>query len=412
MRLGLWAVAALFVGAFAAHFLLEDQGYVVIDFRGYLIEMSVPALVLILLGAYILIRLLRRLWRAPRALGAALAGRRVRRADDRLTRGLMHITEGEFGRGERLLTRGLKNSAAPLANYLLAARAAQQQGARERRNEWLKLASQALPEAEVTVLLTQAQLQYEDGEFERALATLERIQQKEPDHPASLALIAKTLVALDDRARLIELLPRLSRAKLATGILADICVEALDAMLAGHPIGSEEFARLWTSLPAGVRQMPRVLRKRALVLEQLGKGDQAATEIAAALKRSWEEPLVRAYGEVTAADALKQLRQAERWLKDHAEDAVLLLTAARLCIANELWGKARSYLESSLALAPAPDSYALYGNLLDRLGERDQAALAYHSGLSLVSPAPSTLPALNAPTDGADGDTPDRVAGA
>ena len=48
MRLGLWALAALFVGAFAAHFLLADRGYVLINFRSYVVEMSVPALVLLL----------------------------------------------------------------------------------------------------------------------------------------------------------------------------------------------------------------------------------------------------------------------------------------------------------------------------------------------------------------------------
>ena len=38
-------VVATIVSAFAAHFLLGDPGYVVIEFRGYLIEMSVPVLV-------------------------------------------------------------------------------------------------------------------------------------------------------------------------------------------------------------------------------------------------------------------------------------------------------------------------------------------------------------------------------
>ena len=108
---------------------------------------------------------------------------------------------------------------------------------------------------------------------------------------------------------------------------------------------------------------------------------------------------------VTGTDSMKQLRRAEDWLRQHGEDAALLTTAARLCMANELWGKARSYLESSLALAPNPESYALYGRLLTKLGERENAALAYHSGLSLVSGGDFELPALDAPADaGAEAD--------
>jgi HemY protein len=94
---------------------------------------------------------------------------------------------------------------------------------------------------------------------------------------------------------------------------------------------------------------------------------------------------VRSYGEVQGADPTKQLKQVETWLKTHPEDAPLLTTAARLCMAAELWGKARSYLESSLALAPVPETYALYGRLLATLGESERALLAFRSGLGLVT---------------------------
>jgi len=81
---------------------------------------------------------------------------------------------------------------------------------------------------------------------------------------------------------------------------------------------------------------------------------------------------------------------------------VLLLAAARLCMRNELWGKARSYLEANLAIKPRPDAYELYGRLLEQLGERERAADAFRSGLTLAmerSP-PSGPTALPAPTAG------------
>jgi HemY protein len=397
MRLSLWALLAIFVGAFGAHFLLQDKGYVLINFRGFVIEMSVPALVMLLAMLYALARFVVRIWRAPRQVGSALAGMRAKRAGDKLTRGLMHMTEGDWNRAERLLTQGLRGSDAPLVNYLMAARAAQLQGSRERRNEWLKLAYEALPDAEVAVLLTQAELQYEDGEFERALATLKRIEEKQRNHPAAVALHAQTLNALGDREGLIELLPSLGRAKLPIETLARIATASLEAVLTRADITYDDYLRLWSGLSLAVRQVPSVLRMHGLVLERVGKGDQAVQELAAALKRSWEPELVRAYGEVSGKDPLKQLKKAESWLKAHPEDGLLLLTVARLCMLNELWGKARSYLESSLALSPDPDAYALYGRLLDQLGERDQAALAYHSGLSLLRPEVAALPALDAP---------------
>ena len=59
---------------------------------------------------------------------------------------------------------------------------------------------------------------------------------------------------------------------------------------------------------------------------------------------------------------------------------------------EKLWGKARSYLETSIGIRPNPVTYQLYGQLLERLGESVAAADAFRLGLNLVSPA--DLPAL------------------
>jgi HemY protein len=155
--------------------------------------------------------------------------------------------------------------------------------------------------------------------------------------------------------------------------------------------------RLWGRLPAAMRKAPRLIAQQGIALNALGQGEEAEKKIRQALKRGWEESLVLAYGRVRGAKADKQLRQAEYWLKDRPEDPALLLTAARLCMVLELWGKARSYLETSLVIDPRTDAYALYGRLLDQFGEADNAALAFRSGLSLVVGAADDLPALDAP---------------
>ena len=397
MRAGLWAVGAVFIGAFAAHFLLRDRGYVLVNFLGYVIEMSVPVLILVLAGAYFVVRLLLAVWRAPRRLGEAVAARRLRLAGEKLTRGLIHMAEGDWSRGERLLARSLRGTDSPLINYLMAARAAQMQGSDERRDDWLKLAYEELPEAETAVLLTQAELQLEHSDYERALATLNRIQEAHPDHPVALALLARIYHALQDWERLLALCPQLADARLDPEELQRIAAAALQACIARQDITRADVDRLWGRLPAPLRKAPRLIALQGLALESLGQGDEAERKIRQALKRGWDENLVRAYGRVRGALAEKQLLQAEQWLKDRPEDAALLLSAARLCMVLELWGKARSYLETSLALAPRTEAYALYGRLLDRFGEADNAALAFRSGLSLAVGTGADLPALGSP---------------
>ncbi len=53
MKAGLLIVVTLLIGAVLAHFLLENNGYVLISFRGYTVEMSVPVLLFVLLAAVV-----------------------------------------------------------------------------------------------------------------------------------------------------------------------------------------------------------------------------------------------------------------------------------------------------------------------------------------------------------------------
>jgi HemY protein len=397
MRIGFWLLAAVFLGAFIAHFLLQDRGYVLISLASYDVEMSVPVLLMALFAAYFGVRALVVLWHAPRRLGAAVADARLRRAGSKLTRGLIHVAEGDWSKGERLLSQGLKGTDAPLINYLLAARAAQLQGSNERRDDWLRLAYEELPEAETAILLTQADLQLEHAEYERALATLSRIDEAHPGHPVALGLLVRVYGALEDWDRVLGLLPRLKDGHMVTETITDLAAAALQHYAARADLSLDGLERLWAGLPQRMRRRPALLAIHAMTLSKLGRGDAAEKEIRYALKNRWHEDLVIAYGHVKGTDAGRQLKRAEQWLKDHAEDAALLLTAARLCMAAELWGKARSYLESSLAISARTEAYALYGQLLKELGEDDEAASAFRSGLALVTTGIDDLPALGAP---------------
>jgi hypothetical protein len=55
------------------------------------------------------------------------------------------------------------------------------------------------------------------------------------------------------------------------------------------------------------------------------------------------------YAECRGGDTLGRIARAEKWLEKHPEDARLLLALGRLCREQQLWGKAQSYFEASLA---------------------------------------------------------------
>jgi len=392
MKFGLIFVIALIASTFAAQVLLQDPGYVVISIRQYVIEMSVPVLVgLFFLGVFAL-WLIAKLFRAPRKLGQVAGRYRSGRAGQRLTKGMIQIAEGNFAKGERLLARAARVSDAPLLNYLQAARAAHLLGQNDRRDNWLKQAYEQLPEATSAVLLTQAEFQLDQGEYEQALATLRRLEEESANHSRAAELLGRVYYQLEDWRNLAELIPRLRKfGRIEADTLQDWSIRVHREQLS-QAADSETLLALWGEVPKNLRTNPDLLEVYYAQLVQAGMHEKAEKEIAGILKRQWLGSLVRLFGTVQGKDPVKQLKKAESWLGAHTDDPDLLLTAARLCLRNELWGKARSYIETVIAIRPTPEAYQEFGRLLNSLGEEEAAADAYRAGLNLVSRSP--LPAL------------------
>jgi HemY protein len=385
VKFGAIVVVVLVLSAVAAHFLLGDPGYVAITFRGYLVEMSVPVLIGIVVVLFLVVWAIRRIVQAPRRIGEAAGRYRSGRAGLKLTRGMIEVAEGNFARGEKLLARAASTSDAPLFNYLQAARAAHLQGKDDRRDEWLKLAYEQTPEAANAVLLTQAEFQLDREQYEQALATLRRIEENSKDHSHAVALLGRLYFKLEDWANLAQILPRLEKQ-------GRVKQETLDAWAVR--VRTEKFANAadgdaviaeWRSVPKRLRDDVAVLEAYYEALMRVGLNDKAEKDLSAALKSEWRAPLVRLYGRVEGPDASKQLKRAENWLAKRGEDIDLLLAAARLCLRNELWGKARSYLETVIALRPSAEAYLEYGRLLTQMGETDAAADAYRDGLGMAA---------------------------
>lgn len=391
MKVGLVVVLAMIVGALAAHLVLADNGYVLINFRGYVVETSVPILALVLVLGYLAVRLLVQVWRAPRRLGEAWARARINYAGRQATKGYIALAEGRLARGERLLTRGARQSETPLLNYLAAARAAQMQGDRGRRDSWLRMACEQEPAARDAVLLTQAELQLEDGQYGEALASLNLVRERHPTHAQALKLLGELHYRRKEWQPLAELLPLLRRrGNMPVEMLDEWSVETYGNIMTGVRLDRVALDKVWEDIPRHLRREPRLTLTRARALVACGATEDAEAEIRRTLKEDWSEALIDLYGELAVADPAAHLKRIEAWLKERPEDAALLLAAGRASVRHQLWGKARSYLEASLAIRPAPETYRALGQLMARVGEAQSASKAYERGLAMTAGGANT----------------------
>lgn len=400
-------VLVLIAAVLAALLLREDAGYVLIGFGPWSVEMSLVLFVLLVLGVTLVAglawKLLSRLLGMPDGLRDWRRRSQARRARDLLNQGLIALAEGRWEAAEKTLTRLVEFSDHPLLNYLGAARAAQQLGAHDRRDRYLRLAHESTPEADIAVGLTQAELQLAHRQTEQALATLSHLRQIAPHHRHVLRQLMKLYRELHDWEPLRRLLPELRKQQVLdeteyTALerqvySARLQAAAEQAQRRGED-GLKALLETWRTLPRHQRHDTELQAVYARALARAGAGDEAVSQLHALLGRRWQPALVALFGEIETTRPARQLEQAEGWLKAHGKDPVLLYALGRLCLRQRLWGKARIYLESSIENGAGPEAYRELGRLLEQLGDREAALNCYREGMSLAdcSPGRSLVP--------------------
>ena len=93
--------------------------------------------------------------------------------------------------------------------------------------------------------------------------------------------------------------------------------------------------------------------------------------------------MVTAYAELGDADAGARMRTAEQWLGVQPNNVALLTTLGRLCVDNQLWGKAHEYLERALAIREEAQTWETLGDCCAGEGEAVAANVAFGNALRL-----------------------------
>jgi HemY protein len=316
--------------------------------------------------------------------------RRKSKSYSTTTRGLLELIEGDWRVAEKYLLTGIPQSDAPLINYLAAAKAAQQQGAYDKRDAYLRKAHDLAPHSELAVGLTQAQLLFDQGQFEQALATLGHLRSIAPKNKIVLKLLERLYVHLSDWQELLALLPSLRKVKLINLEQSQIFEQKIYGELLKNANDKNEgfsgLQAMWNSVPRKLQKEPEMMITYAsLMLPYPAAAAELESMLVKIIKQGWNEGAVRLYGLLVSSSQTKQLTKAETWLRDYPDQAVLLLTLGRLCVRCQLWGKARNYFESSLKLQASAETYMEYGKLLEALGEQTAAVNSYREGLSMAA---------------------------
>ena len=370
-----------------------NTGYALFVAPPYRIELSLNAfLVLALLGFalfYALIRVAARLSRMPQDVRQNRRRRQIERARAREDAAIVALIEGRGKKAAQFADEALAIPGSSPVAALIAASAALQT-----RDFAGVEGALARPEAQGTSLavprlMLEAELAMERGQPAAALARLAELRKEAGLHTAALRLELRALTAAQRHAEIPPIIDQLVKRKVYDAqqgelLRASAHAEALE-LLANDASGLRDY---WNRLSDTDRVQPRVARAAASSFLALGFDRDAADLLTRSLDRQWSPDLVELYADCAAEDTTPQLETAERWLSTHSQDPTLLYALGRLCERAQLWGKAQTYLEASLALDDGWRAHLALGELHARLGRLDEAnahlAVALKKALAVV----------------------------
>jgi HemY protein len=230
--------------------------------------------------------------------------------------------------------------------------------------------------------MTEAELLLDERRYNDALNSLSQLQDK---HTAALRLELRAQQLAKNWDQVLQLLPQLDRRKVfEPGILDQIKHYAQTENLKRKALDWKALRQYWDKVPVEDRRDGRVAAAAAQCFLALGGVTEAHDIVEQSLEVTWNPALLPLYVECLPRDARRHLERAESWLQQHPGDPVLLLALGQLCMQQALWGKARSYLEASLAVEPTHTAYVEFGKLLERVGEAEEASRIYRRGLELA----------------------------
>jgi len=369
----------------------EDPGYAMLSYGGYTVEMTMVLLIaglsFAILGTYFLVFGLLKLLDIPGQLLSWNDTRRKSSAVKRSNEGFMQLAEGNWRSAERTLSKNATHNSTPLLNYMAAARAAQEQGKQSQRDNYLMLAFQSNPDAEIAIGLTQAELQIDDGQEEQALATLMHLRSQAPRHHQVLKMLVELYKQMGSWHELEVLFHDLQHYRVykdhqLNELEKDIQRHMLEQAVAQNDL--EKLHNQWNKISRSIRTEPSISCFYCSQLIRMGDNDRAANMIREVLNKEWSEEAIELFGKVKEKDGAAQLEFAEQLLKKHKNNPALLFSLGQISFNNQLWGKARDYVQESLALQASTEKYHFLGRLYEtKLDDAQLAMENYREGLNL-----------------------------
>lgn len=387
----LWILALFALAVAVALGAQTNDGYVLLVLPPWRVEVSLNLFILALLllvgVLYATLRFVSLSFELPKRAADYRARRQREKAGLVFQDAVRFLFEGRFGQALKKATEAHAAGTAPGLSALIAARAAQRMRESGKQRGWMDRARRDDPRTEAATLMLEAEMMNEARRFDEALQALETLQARQGRHIAALRLELRARQGAGDWDGVLKLARQLAkRDALPLEVVGEIKTQAHLANIARRGGELAQLNGYLRNIPEDERGR-RVMMAAARALVALGAEAEAQKLIETALESSgkavWQSELVSIYGRLASGEQTVRIARAEAWLRQHPNDAALLLALGRMCVRQRLWGKAQSYLEASLAVEATQEAHLELASLCDQLERTEEANRHYRASARL-----------------------------
>lgn len=389
MRILFWLIGLFALAAGLALIAEHNTGYVLVVSSPYRVQLSLNLFALMLvvgfLLAYLLLRLIRRTLQLPGQVGRYRKQRRRDKAQVALRDSVRLYLEGRYAQSLKEAGKASKEGESRGLATIMAGRAAYAMRDDVRYREWMGKAAELDAEIRTARLMTEADLALDARRFDEAASRLEDLKEGGERHVAAQRLSLRSAQALGHWEEVVRLSRQLVKHKAMSADAAAVTLRRAHLEnMKSRADDASAIADYWKQIPSA-EQRDRLFVERAVpLLVAAGQGVIARRTIEELLDKEWEPALAAVYADCCTDDqATAGIARAEGWLRQHPKDDGLLLSLGRLCLQVQLWGKAQSYLEASLAIRKSVAAHLALARLADRLDRGAEAQKHYRAAAEL-----------------------------
>ncbi|QMT31203.1 heme biosynthesis HemY N-terminal domain-containing protein [Alysiella filiformis] len=385
MKSLIWIIVLFLIAVAAAIGVHSYSGNVYIAIEQTLIRLNLHLFVVgLLLGVcalYFLVKIVFGLIATPSKMSRFGSSRKSRKAMEALHAAGVAFFEGRYQKAEHEAAKVLGNKHAGdnrILALMIAAQAADKNGDHHLRNQYLDDIATHLPDkSQLPRHLLVAESALANQDYATANEHLQAAEKLDSHLTQLVRLQLNYALAQNDALSVLDKTDKLQKANAMTESEAmkhrNVAYETLVRQ-----------AQNSGSLKTAIKRIPDAQRANELCVaiaeqyEKLGLYGDAVAWVSSyyphTQKSGLLQPFVRSVRYLSDAEQRRAIDLADGWLKHKPKDAALLLNLGEMAFNKQLWGKAQSYLEASIAVKPTVQARLALAKVFDEMNVETLAA--------------------------------------